>query len=115
MVIFQLHSLPLRSHDLASPRQHPRPPLLGAKSTSRMAHTLFLTPQRPLHRTLYSPRRNRDEQSNDSSTKLLLQKHYVDPFSRTLHLRYFIRGHVCLFIALLDKFGGGMVGHDPFQ
>ena len=42
LVILQLHSLPVRPHDMVTPSQHPRPRSLGTKSASRLAHSIFL-------------------------------------------------------------------------
>ena len=85
---------------MVTPGQYPRARSLGPKSASRLAHSIFLTSQRPLHRTLHPPRRNRHEQSNDPPPKLLLQTHHVNPLHHPLHLRHPLRCHVCISIAL---------------
>jgi hypothetical protein len=115
MVIFQLHSLPLRPHDLVTPRQYPRPRRLGTESPSRVAHSVFLPPQRPFHRSVYPSRRNRHKQSNDPPTKLLLQKYNLYPIHHSLHLRHPLRCYVCISTALLDKSGCRLARLDSFQ
>ena len=65
-----------------------------------MAHALFFTPQRPLHRAFYPPCRNDYKQANDPTTELLLQEHHIDPIRHSVHLCLILRGHVCLSSAL---------------
>src|SRR5277367_1337632 len=88
---------------MVTPSQHPRPRSLGTKSAGRMAHSIFLTSQRPLHRPIHPSRRNRHEQSNDPPPKLLLQTHNINSLHHPLHLRHPLRCHVRISIALPHK------------
>jgi hypothetical protein len=114
VVVLQLQPFSLYTHDMAPPDQHTRSRRLGPKSASSVAHTIFISPQRPLHRTFHSPRRNGYKQSNDSSTKLLLQEHHVDPLRHPINLRLILRGHVCLSPALLDQSRRRMARRNSF-
>lgn len=100
---------------MVTPSQHPRARSLGPKSASRLAHSIFLTSQRPLHCTLHPPRRNRHEQSNDSTTKLLLQTHNVNPVPHPLHLRHPLWCYVCISIALPHESRCCLARPNPLQ
>ena len=60
LVIFQLYTLAFRSHDLVTASQHSRPRGMGSKPPGRLAYTILLTPQRPIHRALHPSRRDSD-------------------------------------------------------
>ena len=48
-------------HTLGPPDQHSHPRRLGAQSSSPLAHTLLITPQRLVHHAIHSARRELDD------------------------------------------------------
>jgi hypothetical protein len=103
VVIFQLRTFNIHPHDMVTANQHPRPASVGAKPTSSLANTLFLTPQRPFHRPIYPACRDCYQQPNGPSTKPLFQTYYLHFIPRPVLLRYLLRCYVRIFSTLFDE------------
>ena len=88
---------------------------MGAESPNRLAYAVLLPSQCPLDRAIYSPCRNGDKQSNDSASKLLLQKDHLDTLHHPVYLCHLLRCHVRIFATLLDKPGRRLVSFNPLQ